>query len=446
MSPTSGSGTGTPISSGVGASGFHVSPLPYTHLPLAQYAKIMGLNPAHFMRAYAPSLNPVIFPIGTCSTIWPRYNWQSNDQVSHEELAYAIKSAEDDLVAYLGYHPAPTWIEQEFHTYPRIHNREYFDNGTAIRGDFKTIETEYKKVIAPGRRALSLVGTATTTGGSLTFKDYDGDGLAEVAEIVMATAYTNANEIKVYFSGMQGAPEWEIRPAKSKRIADGIATIMFDAWLFIDPELLAAFPTEDSLRAIDISTTTNYVSSVDVYREYNDTSQVAAEFYWQIVSDHPCEFCSGIGCAACFSATQDGTFYIQNSKTGVVTPAPGSYDALTGSWRITKWLNDGVIANVEPTWLKIWYYSGNAALSDFWARIIADMASARLTRPLCGCNSAKDMAERMAEDLSYAETGSSYFTPVELLRNPFGTRRGELLAWRKVSRLAKDRKVNYALL
>src|SRR5574338_11129 len=116
---SAGGTTGTPITSGASPAVFSALPLPWTHLSLPRYAKIMGINAAQFCRAHAPSVNPQVFPVGSCSNVWPRFSWQNNDQVSHEELAYAIQSAEHDLIDLVGYFPSPDWIEQESHDMPR---------------------------------------------------------------------------------------------------------------------------------------------------------------------------------------------------------------------------------------------------------------------------------------------------------------------------------------
>ncbi len=61
------------------------------------------------------------------------------------------------------------------------------------------------------------------------------------------------------------------------------------------------------MSAIDISTVANYVTSVDVYREYTDFTQASTEFYWET----SCELCGGAGCSACSLSTQDGCFHVR---------------------------------------------------------------------------------------------------------------------------------------
>lgn len=447
---TSGGNTGTAISGGVAGQGSVVEALPYTYLSLPRYAKIMGLNPAHFCRAHAPSLATPVFPIETCSTVWPRYGWQNNDQVSHEELAYAIHGAEQDIINLLGYFPAPDWVEQDVRMAEREYDRQYFSDGLDIRGQLKRVQTTYRKVINSGRRALSLIGTATTAGGALSYVDEDGDGMAEIAKIVLATTVTVPGEIKVYFTGMNGDRDWEIRPIRKRTLSGGTVTILLDSWLLIQPELLAAYPTSDSFRAIDISTTVNFVTSVDVYREYNDNTAVSAEFVWQGV-EFP-TYGATIDPGVTMTTRQDGVALVHDGELGSLMPVPGSYDAVEQIWKTSLWSED-----VSPDYVRLYYYCGdydNAylrgfttdPLSNLLAQTIAWVASARLTRPLCGCGNVADLAENLSEDLSLSVTGKSFFTPVEVIRNPLGTRRGEVMAWRRLSKLIRVRRASVAVI
>ena len=101
-----------------------IYPIPYTLLSLPRFARMIGIAPLHFAGATASTLNPQVFPTGsTCGDIWPRYDWQKSDQVSHESLAYAFKDAEETLAKEVGYFASPTWIAGEQKMYPREHFR-----------------------------------------------------------------------------------------------------------------------------------------------------------------------------------------------------------------------------------------------------------------------------------------------------------------------------------
>lgn len=439
--PSSGTGTGTPISGGVGVGLDVAIEIPYTLLSLPRYAKIMGINPAHF----AGAAGTTVFPVsGTCSSVWTRYAWQNSDAISHEDLARAILDAEFEIANYLGYWPGPKWIPNELHQYPRHYRPDIYGNGRNVRGQFKSLKTKWGKVIQAGRRAVTLLGTATTAGGSLAYTDEDGDGFAETATVTMATTLTDVCEIKVYFTDKSGMQEWEIRPYRSKQITGGNAVIRFDSWLFIDPDLLSAYPTEDGIDPIPLSTA-SYVSSVDVYREYTDFTVDSAEFYWEPGPFSGfCTSCGGSGCVACTLTAQGGCVHIRDSFRGFVVPTPSGYDADEDAWVDEAWTECR-----EPDQVKIWYYAGELddrflqgyscePLSDFLAHPIAWLATARLERPLCACNNVFTLSQDLRKDLAFSGESGSYQVSEEDLANPFGTRKGEIMAWKRISSLTEQ--------
>jgi hypothetical protein len=396
---------------------------------------MVGIAPLHFAGATAASLNPAVFPTGSaCGDVWPRYDWQKSDQVSHEGLAYAIKDAEETLAREVGYWPAPTWIAGEQAMFPRDFYHESIYQTHDLRGFRKGINARYGRIISGGQRAVTLLDTPR-----VTYSDEDSDGLSETATITVIgiTETTDACECKVYFEGMDGVEEWEVRPARSKTLVAGTLTIVMDSWLLIDPELLAVYPTDDGFQAVDVSTTANFVANVDVYYEYNDRSEASAIFAWE--NGAPgclCTDCSGAGCPACSDTEQDGCIQVRDPKAGIVVPVPATYS--DGSWSVSAF--DICRA---PDKVELYYYAGDQSneylrgtscdpLSDQWAWCIIRLAIARLERPPCSCNRLKNMFDYLREDLSVSLPGRSYFSGDDVRVNPFGTHRGELMAWKHV--------------
>lgn len=439
---SSGSGSGTPISGGTGTGLAVAHPIPYTLLALPRYAKIMGINPAHFWGAAGSEIFPLT---GACSAVWPRFSWQNADQVSHEDLARAIYDAEADIANYIGYWPAPKWIANEIHRFPTPYRTDLYGGGLNTRGMAKSIKAKWGKVIQAGRRAVTLLGTATIAGGSLAYTDEDGDGFAETATVTMATTLTDVCEIKVFFTGKSGAQEWEIRPYKTKQITGGNVVLTFDSWMFIDPDLQGAYPTTAGFRAIVLDTA-NFVASCEVYREYTDFTAVSAQFFWERqrgLMDYVCTSCGGTGCVSCELVYQDGCAHIREVDMGWLVPTAGQYSADDEVWVGHTWT-----VCREPDQVKFWYYAGDLderylrgdncePLSDFFAHPIAWLATARLERPLCACNNAHALAEHLRVDLAFAGESGSYSLSEEDLANPFGSRRGELMAWRRISKLTE---------
>lgn len=451
MSPSFGGTTGTPITGGAGSGAISAQPLPYTLLSLTRFAKVMGITPLHFARGYAhvPENNHV-FPDTGCSSMWFKYDWQAYDQVSWMQLAQEIQTVERQIAEIIGYWPAPVWIEEEEHQYPSPYRAEYHGTGHNVRGKPKSIKAEFGKFVTAGRRAVDLIGTATVTGGSLAYTDEDLDGFYETATITLATSLTNPREIKAYFVGADGAQDWEIREPRSVTISGGNVVMVFDSWLLIDPNLYENYPYgSEGTEAINVTTVGNFVNSVEVYREYTDDTQVSSKFYWET----SCLACGGLGCAACNGSTQDGCLYVRDSQLGMVVPYPASYDSAEGQWTGASDWTEGY----EPDRVKLWYYAGNqdqaflrnnrlSPLSEFWARLIAELAITRLDRPLCECSNVRERADNLREDLLKVNRDRSFFATADIQNSPFGSKLGEVEAWRKIKYTIKDKVPKHAVL
>jgi hypothetical protein len=390
-------------------------------------------------------------------------DWQFKDRVSRESLAYAIFQAEQDIAESLGYWPAATWTVEEVRQYPTHHRPDVVQYGMMdARGYPKAIKTDRGRVIAPGQRALTLIGTPITTGigAGLVYSDSDADGVIDTATVTIATTLTDAREVKVYFAGHAGLPEWEIRLPRSKTIAGGNFVATFWPWQLIDPDLWDALATTAEAAPIDWNENhvggappatiyDNLVTSVDVYREYNDETAVSATLYWEPPAGASpfggvcCSTCGGAGCAACTLTTQDGCIHVRDAEVGLVVPQAASYDAVDGAWEAAT-----QTVCRDPDYIKIWYYSGLIdqrylssqsydPLPQTWAEAIAYLAMARLNRPLCSCDRVEDQFKDLQTDLSLVGAPLGYNVGLDVLSNPFGTRKGAILCWQRVMKLAK---------
>jgi len=413
-----------------------------TLLSLDRYAKIMGINPVHFSQAVGSG---DIFPITkACSDVWWQRAYIRSDHISREDIAQEIATAEEDIARYIGYYPAPKFISREMHMFPRDHRPDMYDGGRNVRLDAKSLKTKFGRLIGGGRRWTSLIANASTGGGTMVWSDPDGDGFDERMTITVATTLTNASrqQIKVYQWG-EDAEEFEIRDPRSVEIAAGVLTIEFDFWKMIDPALQDIYPIA-SPQALDIVDPAIYIIRCDVRREYLDYSQHSVEFFWEPRCDSlSCATCGGSGCSACQSTVQCGCFHVRNVDLGIGVPSPASWDADSGAWAGAEFT-----LCYAPDSVKIWYYAGDMSerflsgrsldpLSDWWAQTIAYLATARMERNFCSCGNVTALAADLRQEWARADRDGPTFFPDERDKfNPFGTRKGEILAWRRVSQLA----------
>jgi hypothetical protein len=413
-----------------------------TILPLDEYARIMGISPPHFNQA----LGSDVFPLkGSCSDVWWQYAWQNKDQVSREDLAIAIRGAEDEIADFVGYYPAPVWIAGEVHRYPRPYSPQAYGNGTNVRGQGKSIRLDFGKLETPGRRAVTLI----EAGAAVAYSDPDGDGYDELATITSATTLTDACELKIYFAGEDGEQEWEIRPVKTKVIAAGVVTFTVEAWKLIDPDLWEAYPGSDgTVDTVPLEAVASYVTTVDVYREFTDTTAVSAQLFWErqpnLSGALCCSSCGGVGCAVCTLITQDGCFHVRDVNSSLAVPFAATYSADSAAF-----VRAAYTECREPDQVKFWYRAGDLGrknrrgatceeLSPWWAQIIVWLATARLDRPLCDCGNSASLAGDLMMDKAVNTSDRNTFLSEEELSNPFGTREGELRAYRRLSKFKKE--------
>jgi hypothetical protein len=412
----------------------YIPPEP-TALSLLEYAQIMGINPIQFMSGTTTGL----FPSTGCTDRWRQYAWQDEDKTSRDELAREIRQAELDIAAELGYLPGFNWQVSERIEYPKFYKRAWTTvRGTAVDGYYKSVKPKYGKFVSGGVRSVEYIASATFTSGSITLVDRDFDGYAETAFISIATTYTDPYAHKLFFSDQSGKREWEIRPVNMKEIVGGVLEADVPVHLLFRPELLAALPGEEGFTDIDPTDQTNLVEAVDIYYETVDPSQ-GNLFHWNqssLVSDdteHTTQLVALEG-------------KVVHRDTSMVTVTPATYDAGTEKFTVVPFS----IAR-EPDYLELSYLNGDYVANERsgeyrvprdLAQAIVNMATARLPRPLCTqCQNVKDKEERLRMDLAFSVNGQSgdvRFVTADVLRNPFGTKLGEVEAWHIVKNRIKD--------
>lgn len=409
-----------------------------TLLSLDRYARIMGIDPVHFAGAVGES----IFPLrNNCRDVWWQRSYITSDAVSREDLAQAIATAEEDIADVLGYWPAPKWIAREIHMYPDHHRPDIFGGSFNVRGDQKSIKLRWGKFISPGRRYTGLIGTSRP----VVWTDPDGDGFDELGTVTAPTTLTSASrqQVKAYFTGQGTEQEWEIRNPKSVTITGGNVIVAFDFWQLIDPALQDQFPT-GTPTALNIDDPAIYVTTVDLWREYTDYSQHSAEFFWEPRVHGFCANCGGTSCAACTTEVQCGCLHVRDVNLGIAVPQPAT-------WNVTdaEFTHDEFVRCEPPDQIKVWYYAGELSdrylrlvdldpLSNWWAETIAWLATARLERNFCNCGALTALAQELRMDTSRADAnGPTWLISEQAQDNPFGTRNGEVRAWRRVMKLAK---------
>lgn len=393
-----------------------------TKLPIDSWAAIMGIHPMHFAGLYSDTY----MPDTTCGMTWMQYSWMNADRISREEIAQAIKDAEDDIEALLGYHLLPDWIVKERLPITRPAVRETFNmSGRNVRGQRISVQTNRGHILSGGVRTKTGIETV-----AVVRSDTDGDGYAETVTATVSTSVEDADEIKVYHLGFSGADDYEIRPIEVSIDTDAdVATITFKSWQLIKPDL------QENIKgvALDAEDATNYDTQIDVYRVYNDPS-TQVQFLWE----NDLVYNTGCGsCTACTLGTQYGCFHNRDARLGIIVPAPATWSASDQAFSVQNFSTCR-----GPDQVRLWYYSGyrdmrlsrpKSEMAKEWQYAVAYLAAARLQKPSCGCDNVTTFIEHWQEmrEFSSQATGTYFQTPSQLT-NPLGSTNGAKYAYEKI--------------
>ncbi|MDM7940139.1 MAG: hypothetical protein QUS07_07345 [Methanothrix sp.] len=324
--------------------------------------------------------------------------------------------AEVQLAETVGYNLLPDW-DDRIVNFPRSAKpeiRTLFDSLSRV----KSLEV-LPHFISGGVRAT----TSVEASAPIVFSDPDGDGFNELGTVtVPAGSLTDVSEIRAFFSGHSAEPAWEIRPIKVS-LSGGNFIIQIQSWLLGDPDLAEVW----AVSVIDGDDPASFVSTVDIYRVYNDPS-IQAQLLWGPesgeCSDPPCE-----------GTYQDGCLHTRDARLGLVSFSPGTWDAESETFSRVSLLN-----SVPPDRVRCRYYSGyelpgsplsKITMDPYWETTIVALSCTLLDRPVCSCSNVESYIDRWVEDLSRVQDDHSYVVNPSDLACPFGTYRGSIYAWRR---------------
>lgn len=410
-----------------------------TKLPLATFARILGIHPLHFEGvAYTPTDRTA----NICQSAMPQYSWQANDRISREEIGLAIANAEEMIEQQLRFRLLPSWESDEWKQAARPSPSNFHGySAVDIRGHASTVEASWGHIISGGIEAKTLLAA----GQPINWSDEDGDGLEELGTVVVAgvSSAVAACEAEIYYPGHDGDAEWQIRPATAALVGTTL-TITFKRELCIVEDILESLNDPDPA---DYSDDTDFLDEVDVYRHYNNPA-TQATLMWE---PSGCYNCQMSGCSLCAYSVQTGCLHLRSTpKQAVLGWSPGEYDANTNAFT-----PGALVMGRSPDLVRLYYYAGLTpkrgcinVMEPVWARAVAYLACALLDRPLCDCTT--NVWERWREDLAVLSGGDqtvtfSFGTREAAAACPFGTTRGALYAWQRVTE-PDVAKVNTAVL
>lgn len=407
-----------------------------TILPLDTFFKTLSFSP---ILGNQVSLPADMQQTSACAIAILQYTWSSRNGGSpgREEMAEAIAQAEGLIMQHAGFAPAPTWFKNERVLLPNespgtkgafggLRGGSIWSIGARAGGPAPNRAVlKNKYVIQGGIEAWSLIEASAP----VTYTDVNSDGWKEKASVTVNTTITDVNQIAVYYPGMSHDPAWEIRPIQVS-ISGGVATITFNREQAVLPDLLTRLDAE----AVAGEDDANFLTTVDVYRHYNDPSQMG-RVEWENG-----QWCDATACRVDY---QNGCLSVIDGPSGVVSIHGGTYDAATEEWTHAwpAWWGrpDRFVA-----WYRAGYENSNLArpmcdMDPEMARAISLLALSLMDRQWENCEQLHNLQTHWRTDLAIREsspaTSISFNLSRQLLENPFGTTRAAVYAWRVVQRL-----------
>lgn len=186
-------------------------------------------------------------------------------QKEREYIASTLERAAGRMAQDLNYWINPAYFTEEIP----------IGRGRPIVNQF--FQGRYCKLISLGKRATSLIAA----GAAVTYSDPNSIGVNDMATITVNTTIANS-EIKLYFQVTDGAPaagdyRYEIEPIFVTDNGAGVVTIKAHRALFVKPtewarEYVANDVNFNTPNVVDTGSPAGFVTAVDVYRVYTDTS------------------------------------------------------------------------------------------------------------------------------------------------------------------------------
>lgn len=364
-----------------------------TLLPVDTWFRILGIDPytSNQIGLGFPD-NSVVGLNASCGSVFYQTSWQGsarNQQLSIEEIAFAIARAEDMLAEQLTFYPAPKYIAQEMNVYPMVQGKPYAANGGALWQSGFGFPYAYARV-----PSVQLAWHKVWGGGVLTRTDY-GDtidlmlidsttGIPAVAPAfndaftctVTVPSGTLASEIGVYYRPADRVTinsaineTWRLRPV-TVTVSGTTATITGHATLLVKPNLKSGVTVEP----LNVADATIYVGQVNVQRVYRDDTQQGNAF-WEALypcNDAPCDLTYEPICIA-----------DRNSRMGQVAIHFTNTDCCT-QWR-------------QPNSVTVNYLAGeplvNNEMNEIYAQMVTFLAASLLASFTCSCERARFLLE-----------------------------------------------------
>lgn len=433
---------------------FTVSPsikLPSNNLPLEYWRDWIGYHPFHFWGFAHTEYAPVR---SKCNTIVTQHSWQSDDVAGRDDIREALISAESIIRSHVNFPIGRTYASATI-PYPRPNNfaHQYALPASGL-GRWLPLNLPEYHIRGIGIEARTIIDASA----SVTYSDADGDGLQETFTVTASTDVTDPDEIALYFTsgdridGEELSEKWRIAPVKVT-ISAGVVTIKGRKWMMGKPIKYEGFSFTALRAGLDLTDASNFVTNVTVARRYTKTDgqttdDSQAVLIWE-TSPYPAFSTTATNlsfepnsldpAALGYAVARAG---IRDARLGIVTVGESVYNSESSQWVGVDWGTcrqpDRVLINyvagvrLAPVETSVNVPEGRDG--GDWASAIAQLATARLPRQIATCDVANRKLWHWQFDLSRAGglADEQFRISEDDLKNPIGTKRGEVYAWKVI--------------
>ncbi|OJW05592.1 MAG: hypothetical protein BGO39_02965 [Chloroflexi bacterium 54-19] len=226
-------------------------------------------------------------------------------------------------------------------------------------------------------------------------------------------------DLEAYFTGADQLPlddsdaDYQVRPVRFYRLNPTTIRLEGFNWLLVKPAFYenTIYPGFDpsisgtnTSGALEVSDNLNFVSTLDIYKKvYSNTNKVTLT-----VTDF-----SGNSTVSTFNVA------IHDPDLGLIQVNQACFDAAPVCY-----------CSVSSAFYTVNFISGDDL--NKWKATIARLALADIAAPLCPCESLE--VEHWQNDRAVTGNGQGGFSRIDNddLKNPFGTREGQIAAWHQV--------------
>lgn len=255
--------------------------------------------------------------------------------------------------------------------------------GFPIRREYQGLrQLDYSWPINIGKyvREVGIEGnTVIEAGKAITLRN---GTINDPVEFTINVTFTDTDELVIYYPDSYPDDPTFIRPSFVS-ITSGVATVKIPRCRLLKSQYYVNYQ-EDTDRP-DYETDANFVSTVDVYRNYTNTTTGTNLVWWRHYGDVGCcldVFTTACNVEHCSDVRQLACPYIQNQRDGTITLEPTTY-----SGGYTK---AAYAVSREPDAVEISYMKGKFdrydKLPEELTRAIIAMAHNNLPRRYCSCD------------------------------------------------------------